>query len=247
MRLLLVAFAFSLPFADVGAFRLPPSRPSGLSSPAIRKVPVVALPTRPASLKPQPHHRQSSPSSLAALQEKAAFWVVGSVLGGCTGTPVVVKATKTWYRRLDLPSFTPPDAVFAPVWTTLYALIGYSGWKVYSKLGGLNNPAMILFSSHYLLNLAWAPAFFGFKRLRLAQGISYAMLGTLVGVMHLFRKVSVQASALLLPYLCWLSFATYLNRAICKMNPTKGGYNNAKLESDMEDMDRLRRDLMKMT
>ncbi|KAL3809585.1 hypothetical protein ACHAXA_005801, partial [Cyclostephanos tholiformis] len=53
----------------------------------------------------------------------------------CTGTPLVLRATKSWYRRISLPAWTPPNSVFGPVWTTLYGLMGLSISRI-TKSGG---------------------------------------------------------------------------------------------------------------
>lgn len=102
------------------------------------------------------------------------------------------------------------------------------------KISGISSPPMILWACHYVLNLAWAPVFFGMKRLRLGMLINYLLLSSLVAVMNMFYKVDQLSAFLLLPYLTWTVFATFLNGAICKRNPTdKDGMNNAKFQSKL--------------
>ncbi|GMH97801.1 hypothetical protein TrST_g12663 [Triparma strigata] len=160
-----------------------------------------------------------------------AGFVVGSIVGGCTGTPLVIKATKSWYNNINLPAFTPPDSIFAPVWTSLYAMMGLSASKIYQSVG-FALPLKV-FAAHYVLNLLWAPLFFGLKRIRAAHCLNYGLLLTLSVSMKLFYSINKCASLLLLPYFAWLLFATRLNSKICEMNPTKNGYNNAMLEADL--------------
>ena len=74
-------------------------------------------------------------ASLELRAHSAVPWVVGSILGGCTGTPLVIKATSSWYREIELPNFTPPDKIFAPVWTALYGTVGYVGWAIHNAVG----------------------------------------------------------------------------------------------------------------
>ena len=64
----------------------------------------------------------------------AINWCVGCVVGGPLGTPFVVGAIKTWYRKISLPSWTPPDRIFAPVWTSLYAMMGLATARVAAGL-----------------------------------------------------------------------------------------------------------------
>mmetsp|Transcript_23617 Transcript_23617/g.49199 ORF Transcript_23617/g.49199 Transcript_23617/m.49199 type:complete len:233 (+) Transcript_23617:2-700(+) len=163
------------------------------------------------------------------LQGTALPWIVGSIAGGCTGTPLVIKATGSWYREIELPLITPPDRIFAPVWTTLYGIIGYVGWNVHKKVGW--NSTMSLYAFHYILNLLWAPLFFGLQRIRSAQVLNFILLSSLSSAMYLIARISPFSSALLIPYFAWLTFATFLNGAICRLNPTVKGYNEAMLQA----------------
>ena len=86
-----------------------------------------------------PSHRAKAPRrAVVAAVAPAPAWVAGACLGGVLGTPFVVAATKTWYGdgTLNLPSWTPPKGIFAPVWTTLYATIGFAG--LYGALAGMS-------------------------------------------------------------------------------------------------------------
>ncbi|GMH47536.1 hypothetical protein TrLO_g8189 [Triparma laevis f. longispina] len=170
-------------------------------------------------------------TSLNSVALTTSCFIVGSILGGCTGTPLVIKATKSWYNNIDLPAFTPPDAIFAPVWTVLYASMGLSASRIYLEYS-FNLP-LKLFTSHYILNLLWAPLFFGLKKIRLAHCLNYLLLSTLALTIKCFYSLNKLSSLLLLPYLIWLLFATRLNSKICEMNPTKNGYNNAMLEAGL--------------
>ena len=86
---------------------------------------------------------------------------------------------------------------------------------------------------HYALNLAWAPVFFGMKRLRAGLWINGALALTLGGVIPLYAGIDKIASLLLMPYALWLLFAIALNFFICKGNPTVRGYNNAMFQAGL--------------
>lgn len=176
----------------------------------------------------------------AKVTKSALLWMIGSIIGGTTGTPIVIKATNQWYRKIPLPSFTPPDYVFGPIWTLLYSSIGYSAYKVYQIQEG--RKAFWLLAAHYLLNLSWAPIFFGLKHLRAGLVISVGLVLSLLGTLPFLYNANPLSAYILVPYLCWLIFATKLNDAICKLNKTEGGYNNAKFYADL---DRLQADAAK--
>lgn len=171
-------------------------------------------------------------TQLSALLPPTAWWAVGHVVGGALATPLVTKATSTWYRKIDLPSWTPPNRVFAPVWTTLYSCMGVAAGKIYYSRPASKLP-MLLWSFHCALNLLWAPTFFGMQRLRLGFWISIGQIASLAVILPFFYQIQPVSAFLLLPYLSWLLFAAYLNKTICKRNPTKQGYNDAMLQADL--------------
>lgn len=161
----------------------------------------------------------------------AASWISGCVVGGTLGTPFVVGAIKTWYRKIPLPTWTPPDRIFAPVWTSLYAMMGLAT----SQVAVVAASAPVLhFLSHFCVNIAWAPVFFGLQRLRLALFMNYALCASNAVLIMQYKAAAGLSSALLLvPYMVWLLFATALNLRICKLNPTTQGYNNARWQADI--------------
>jgi len=159
-----------------------------------------------------------------------------TLLGGNMSTPLVARATKSWYTKIKRPSWLPPNWLFAPVWVLLYCSMGYSACRVYER-SGFALPIKTA-AVHYALNVMWAPIFFGMKRLRLGHGVNVALVATLLRVIMLFEGVHPPSAYLLLPYLAWVTFATALSWSICSLNPTEGGYNNAMMEADILELQR---------
>ena len=163
------------------------------------------------------------------------LWTASHVVAGSAGTMFVIPATKPggWYRNISLPSWTPPDRIFAPVWMTLYTMMGISVARIHSLVGFKSIP-VLLWLFHFTMNLLWAPVFFQKKMLRAGQAINITLLGTLTMIFPQFYALDQYSAFLLLPYMCWATFATFLNGNICKRNPTdKYGYNNAKFQSGL--------------
>jgi benzodiazapine receptor len=160
---------------------------------------------------------------------------IGHALGGTLGTPIVIGATKKggWYRNINLPEFTPPDRIFAPVWTTLYSCMGVAIARIASRVTTNSFPIVQLWFAHYALNSVWASVFFGAKKLRLGLFINFVLLASLGAIIPLYYQIDKLAALLLLPYLAWLAFATFLNFTICKLNPTRHGYNNAMFQDGL--------------
>eukprot|EP00526_Cylindrotheca_closterium_P019456 CAMPEP_0113652398 /NCGR_PEP_ID=MMETSP0017_2-20120614/27987_1 /TAXON_ID=2856 /ORGANISM="Cylindrotheca closterium" /LENGTH=227 /DNA_ID=CAMNT_0000565247 /DNA_START=1 /DNA_END=684 /DNA_ORIENTATION=+ /assembly_acc=CAM_ASM_000147 len=148
-------------------------------------------------------------------------------------------------NKISLPSWTPPDTIFGPVWSTLYTLMGLAIGRLWNVTASnpqqMNTLTLTLWMVHYVINILWAPVFFGMKKLRLASIMNGLLLSTLIPVIVLlgFYVQPIPQpvlAALLLPYLGWLTFATFLNVEICKRNPTDnkfGGYNEARFQADL--------------
>ena len=201
--------------------------------------PCLLINTAAASHVRHAHHPR--PSTAIHAVPPTLPWVIAHVLGGAAGAPIVATATRRddgWYRKIPLPSFTPPDYIFAPVWTLLYASMGVAVGRIYHlyKESSTRTAAWALgtWAIHCLLNLSWAPIFFGLQRLRLGLIINMALWGTLAGIIvPSFYSLNPFSALLLLPYLGWLTFATMLNFYICRLNPTVKGYNNAKFQAQL--------------
>jgi tryptophan-rich sensory protein len=160
------------------------------------------------------------PSDVAVTGWRAGLgaiaWVVISFAAGWVGSRWRVDE---WYWRLTRPSWTPPDWVFAPVWTALYLLMAAAAWLVWRRHGvsgaGL---ALGLFLLQLVHNALWPWLFFGEHRLGLAfLEIVVLWLLILATLLRFYRLVPL-AGALLAPYLAWVAFAAALNGAFWSLN-----------------------------
>lgn len=148
---------------------------------------------------------------------KATLFVIGCELVGILGTVFTISAIPTWYANLIKPFFSPPNWIFGPVWTTLYALMGISVFLIYSSKKN-NQKALKLFGIQLFLNFIWTPIFFGLKDLSIAMVVIIAMAYYIYLTIIEFAKINKTASYLLYPYLAWVSFATLLNISIWILN-----------------------------
>lgn len=128
-------------------------------------------------------------------------------------------STDGWYDTLAKPAWNPPDWIFGPVWTVLYAMMAVAAWMVWRRGGwrGQTYP-LLLFVVQWALNALWTPLFFGLQEPGLAFGAIVLLWGALMATLHAFRRVRPAAALLLLPYAAWLTFAVFLNYAIWRMN-----------------------------
>jgi len=129
----------------------------------------------------------------------------------------------SWYRGLDKPSFTPPDVVFPIVWTTLYAMIAWSGWRIWNAAPSRQrNHALRLWVSQLAANAQWSKLFFGQHRPALALMDVIALEKVIVSYIAAARKVDRAAASAFIPYAAWVAFATVLNAEIARRNPRQG-------------------------
>ncbi|HTK33399.1 MAG TPA: TspO/MBR family protein [Candidatus Paceibacterota bacterium] len=146
--------------------------------------------------------------------------IVLSELAGIVGSFFTVSSITTWYADIIRPTFSPPNWIFGPVWTTLFALMGIALFLVWQK--GLAQRdvkiAVALFLAQLILNVCWSIIFFGAHN----PGGAFveilflwiAILATIIA----FFKISKLAGYLLVPYIAWVTFAAFLNYAIWTLN-----------------------------
>ncbi len=124
-----------------------------------------------------------------------------------------------WYASLAKPSWNPPNAVFGPVWSVLYVLMGVSAWLVWRRAGFTDAGAALgLFVVQLVLNALWSYLFFGLHRPDIAFFEIAVLWGAILAVVLLFWRVDRVAGILMLPYLAWVGFASCLNLALWRLN-----------------------------
>ncbi|ADZ68663.1 TSPO-like protein [Polymorphum gilvum SL003B-26A1] len=136
------------------------------------------------------------------------------------GGGLVIGATNmpgAWYQGLVKPPFTPPNWLFAPAWTLLYALIALAGARAFQRR--VSTPALFrLWLGQMALNFAWSPAVFTLHSLTLGLVVILALLTAIGAFIHLAWKTDRTAALLFLPYAGWVALATYLNAGLVALN-----------------------------
>lgn len=151
-----------------------------------------------------------------ALLASIALALAVSVIGGLA----TASSVTTWYAGLNKPAFNPPNAVFGPVWTTLYVLMALAAWRVWraGSGGGPRSPALVLYALQLALNLAWSLIFFGLRQPALALAEIVILLAAIVATIAAFWRVDRPAALMMTPYAAWVAFATVLNWEIWRLN-----------------------------
>lgn len=142
-----------------------------------------------------------------------------SFLAAGIGSLATTPNIPTWYAGLEKPFFSPPNWLFAPVWTVLYIGIGSSLWLVWIKKAATSKTREYrLFAIQLALNALWSLIFFGMHQPWLAVVVIIALDIAVIATIWSFNRISRPAAGLLLPYLLWICFATCLNIGVAILN-----------------------------
>lgn len=139
---------------------------------------------------------------------------------GFTSGLIGSAAMNTWFDNLQKPSWNPPAYLFAPVWTLLYALMGIAFWLIWKNETAVVNKrsAYVAFALQLFLNFWWSIIFFKLQSPFFALiEILLMLLAILLTIFH-FSKISKTAGWLLVPYVLWVSFASFLNYTLWSLN-----------------------------
>ena len=129
-----------------------------------------------------------------------------------------------WYRALNKPAFQPPDWLFGPAWTLIYALITAAAVKAWRAAGDRRGRQWIvgLFGFNLTLNVLWSLLFFSARRPDWAMFEVVLLWASIAALIWTIYPRSKSAAWLLVPYLSWVTFASLLNMAIVQLNPSLG-------------------------
>jgi len=138
---------------------------------------------------------------------------------GIIGSFFTASSVRTWFVDLVKPAWNPPSWLFGPVWITLYTLMGLSAYIVWQNrdVPGAKL-ALSIYAVQLALNALWSILFFGLRNPGLAFLEIIVLLVFIIVTTVLFWKINTWAGVLLLPYIAWVSFATFLNYSIWQLN-----------------------------
>ena len=126
--------------------------------------------------------------------------------------------TSSLYYNLLKPPLAPPDWIFPPVWSILYFSMLVALLLYLFKLAQNKKSGYIYFIAQLILNLLWTPAFFYLQNIVLALIVIILLDIFVILTIKSFYKVSKISGLILMPYLLWILFATYLNIGYLVLN-----------------------------
>jgi benzodiazapine receptor len=146
-------------------------------------------------------------------------WIAICFAAAGIGALMTTPALSDWYGTLNKPAWTPPNGVFGPVWTLLYASMGLAAWMVWLQGTSRNvTPALSIFAIQLILNVAWSGLFFGLHSPGAGLLAIVALWCAIAATILSFRRAVASAGWMLVPYLAWVSFAMALNFEIWRLN-----------------------------
>lgn len=147
----------------------------------------------------------------------APLWTILPFIGAVFAASITggVFRPGEWYKRLEKPSWTPPDWLFPLAWGLLYVLMAYAAWRVWD-IAGLGF-AIAFWGLQLVLNAGWSAVFFGLKKPGLALVELATLWLALAATIYLFARVDPVSAWLLAPYIVWVSFAAALNAEIVRL------------------------------
>lgn len=143
------------------------------------------------------------------------------LLVGAAGSTLTADSVRGWYLTLNRPAGVPPNWAFPVVWTSLYVMMGTAAWLAWRAPAAAEQRrgALLLWGWQLLANALWTPAFFGLQRPLLGLVVLAALLPLIGLTMRAFLALDRRAALLMLPYLLWSLYATYLNLGFWWLNP----------------------------
>jgi translocator protein len=152
---------------------------------------------------------------------RLASSIIIVLLVGFLGSLATTPELTTWYVTLAKPVWTPPNSWFGPIWTTLYVLMGIALYLVWREGLGWKDIklAILVFAVQLVLNFLWSVVFFSLHSLLGGLILIITLwIGILVNII-VFYRINKLAGLILIPYIVWVSIATYLNFSVYLLNP----------------------------
>lgn len=145
---------------------------------------------------------------------KAIIVTAGTFAAGALGSAFTFSEIPNWYATLNKTIISPPNWVFGPVWTLLYIMMAVAAFLVWRESGKDKKTvkeAMQLNATQLILNAMWSILFFGGHLLGVAYLEIIALLIVIILTTRYYFKVSKVAGYMMLPYITWVTFASFLN------------------------------------
>jgi len=156
----------------------------------------------------------AAPRKIKTILVAAGLALAVALLGG------LMTDIGPWYWSLEKPAWQPPDWLFGPAWTLIFALAALAGalawWGSPDRISRQN--LLLWFLLNAIFNVMWTLLFFGLKRPDWALTEVFLLWASVAVLIYVCARRSRLAALALVPYLAWVTFAAFLNAAIVRLN-----------------------------
>ena len=144
---------------------------------------------------------------------------IPAAVGLVTGL-LIGESSGSVYSSLTLPPLAPPQWLFPVVWSVMYLLMGVAFYLVWVSdcSSAAKKNAFIAYGIQLAINAAWSPVFFLLRLYSVAAAVIVVLLIAVTATLERFSRCSLWAGRLMLPYMIWVAFASYLNISIALLN-----------------------------
>ena len=146
-----------------------------------------------------------------------ALFVAVTFSASLVGRFATISSKEPWYSSLNKSFLTPPDWIFAPVWTTLYLFMAIAIWHAWHK-NKKNFNLVFIYIIHLFFNTTWSIVFFVFHNIFLALINLIILISLIILLMVKFKTVSKLSFYIMIPYLLWCCYALILNTTLFILN-----------------------------
>ena len=151
---------------------------------------------------------------MKAIMLAILFLIIGGIMSSSVSSSV-----NSWFAELNKPFLNPPNFIFAPVWTLLYISLAVFYWMLdREQYSPKTAEIKRLFVWQLILNFSWTPVFFGMRNILAGLIVLLIMDFLVFRIIRLTYRVNKFCVVVILPYFCWLIFATYLNLSLFLIN-----------------------------
>ena len=150
-----------------------------------------------------------------------ALAAIGCVIAaGAIANAATLPNIPTWHAGLNKPWFNPPNGVFAPVWSVLYAAMAFAFYRILRSAPAMpgRTQAIGLFMAQLAFNAGWSVVFFGLHSLAGGFAVIIVLIALVAATMAAFFRIDAIAGWCFAPYLAWVCFAAVLNAAFWRLN-----------------------------
>lgn len=162
-----------------------------------------------ATTMTMPRRRLFAPILLAALAALAV-----ATLGG------LMTDLGVWYAALRKPAWQPPDWLFGPAWTLIFALTAIAAVRAWmrstTRIEKQNLLIVLLINA--VLNVGWSLLFFRLQRPDWAMFEIFFLWASIVLLIVVCARRDQLAAWLLVPYLLWVTYAATVNYGVVYLN-----------------------------